>query len=116
MKSISRSAIKRQVFLLRVEQLAHRQRHARLLPDQPEMVFLFRGQGVFKEEQVILFQLLAKLTRLARRDPLVDVVEQLDLVAERQPQVLEQLRKHAQIGDWLPDRFGLSRAVRARSR
>ena len=72
----------RQVFLLRVEQLAHRDRHARLLPDEVEVVLLLGRQRVLDEERVVLLQLLAQADRLAGRDPLVDVVQQLDVVAE----------------------------------
>ena len=73
----------RHVFLLSVEQLAHRERNARLLADQPEVILLLGRQRVFQEEQMVLLQLLAQADRLAGRDPLVHVVEQLDLVAQR---------------------------------
>ena len=89
MKSISRPAISGQVLLLGVEQLAHGDRRARLLADRRKCPCP-RAKRVFQEEQVVLLQLLAQADRLARRHPLVDVVEQLDLVAELRPQVVEQ--------------------------
>ena len=71
------------VFLLCVEQLAHRQRNARLAANQPEVVFLLGGQGILQEKQVILLQLLAEVDGLAGRDTFVNVVKQLHLLAER---------------------------------
>ena len=68
---------------------------ARLLPDQLEVVLLLGRQRVLEEERAVLLQLLAQLHGLAGRDPLVDVVQQLDLVAELRAQVLEQLRHGA---------------------
>ena len=72
----------RHVFVLRVEQLAHRDRDARLLAQQPEVVVLLGRERVFEEEQAVRLERLAEVDRLVRRDPLVHVVQQLDLVAE----------------------------------
>ena len=57
----------RDVLVLRVEQLSHRQRDGRLLPQQTEVVVLFGREWILEEEQPILFELLAE------RDGLVSV-------------------------------------------
>ena len=51
----------RHVLLLGVEQLAHRQRDARLLADQPEVVLVLGRERILEEEQVVLLQLLAQV-------------------------------------------------------
>ena len=57
----------------------------------PEIADVLGGEGVLDEERVILLQLLAEVDRIDRRDALVDVVEQLDLVAAGAADVLEHL-------------------------
>ena len=49
-----------------------------------ELADVLRRERVFEEEELELLQLLRQPDRLDRRDPLVDVVQQLDLVAERE--------------------------------
>ena len=104
MKSISRSEIERQVLVRSVEQLAHRNRRARLLPQQAEVAVVFGRERVFEEEQAVRLQRLAERDRLDQRHALVDVVQQLDLVAELRAQMLEQLRQHPDVRRRLPDR------------
>src|SRR5204862_5097560 len=72
----------RQVLVLRVEQLAHRDRNARLLPQQPEMVVVFGRERILEEEQPIRLERLAQVDGLVQRHALVDVVQQLDVVSE----------------------------------
>ena len=57
----------------------------------PEVAVLLGRERVLEEEQAVLLELLAQLDRLVGRDALVDVVQQLDLVAELAAHVLEQL-------------------------
>ena len=76
-------ADQRHVLVLVDEQLAHRDRDVlvcwrRML----EVADVLRGERVFEEEQLVLLQVLRELDRQDRRDALVDVVQQLDLVAE----------------------------------
>ncbi len=56
---------------------------ARLLAEEREVAVVLRRERVFEEEEPVLLQLLRQPDRQDRRHPLVDVVQQLDLVAER---------------------------------
>src|SRR5439155_5515196 len=62
----------------------------------------------------ILLQVLAELHGLRERDPLVDVVQQLDLVAHLAADVLEQLRDQPYVRRRLPDARRVGGAVLAR--
>src|SRR6516165_9171783 len=70
------------VLLLGIKKLAHRDRNARLLTDQAELVFFLRREWILQEEQVVFLKLFAKIDRLTGCDPLVDVVKQLNLAAQ----------------------------------
>ena len=103
--------------MLRIEQLAHGDRRGALLPQEAEVVVLLGRERVFEEEGAILFQVLAELDRLAGRDPFVNVVEQLDVIAEVGPQVLEQLGDLAHVAGRLPrSASGIERADRRLTR
>ena len=65
----------RHVFVLRVEQFAHRQRRRGLLAQQPEMIVLFRRERVFEEEEAMPFDVFTELNRLRQRHTLVHVVQ-----------------------------------------
>ena len=83
MKSIRRSRDQRHPLGLVDEQLAHRDRDRRLLAQQREPADVLGREAVLEEEEPELLELLGQPDRLDRRDALVDVVQQLDLVAER---------------------------------
>ena len=90
-----------QALPFRMEQFAHRQRRGRVLPDQAETLFVFGAQGVFQKEQMVRFQFAGQPRGLNGRQPLMDIMEQFDLVAEFVAQMREQ--------------FGDRRADRARA-
>ena len=100
----------RHVLVLRVEQLAHRERDAGLLAQQAEVIVVLRRERVLEEEQAIRLERLAQVDRLIQRDALVHVVQQLDLVAELRPHVLEELGQHPHVRRRLPDRARVGRA------
>ena len=54
----------------------------RLLPDLPEVGDVLRRDRILQEEELERLDVLGELDGLARRDPLVDVVQQFDLVAQ----------------------------------
>ncbi len=87
----------RQCLPARVEQLAHCQRRGRVLADQAEALFVLRAQRVFQEEQVIRLKFLRQPRRLNRVQPLVDIVQELDLFAQRHAQVFQQPGDNSQI-------------------
>ena len=74
----------------RREHLAHRQRRRRVLPDQAEALLQLGRDRVLHPEQVIRLQLLAQPRRLDRRQPVVDVVQQVEVGPELAPRALEQ--------------------------
>jgi hypothetical protein len=80
-----------------VEQLAHRNRRRALLPDDAEPLDVFRRKRVFQKEQPEPLALLAKPHSLDRRNPLVHVMQQLDLFAQLLPRRLQQLQRAPQI-------------------
>ena len=94
------------VFVLGVEELTHGDGHARLLAQQAEVLVLLGRERVLDEVRVIALQLLADLDRFRQGHALVDVVEQLHLFAQLQPDVLEELGEEAHVGSRLPHRGG----------
>ncbi len=66
-----------------------------MLADQAEAFFVLRPQRIFEKEEVIGLKLSRQARGLDRRQPLVDVMEQLDLIAQRHAQVLEKARNGA---------------------
>src|SRR5262249_6442245 len=71
------------------------------------MVLLLRRPRVFQEKQMIFLQLFAQGYGLAGRDSLVNIVQQLDLVAQRRSEMLKQLGNGAQVGAGFPDELGI---------
>jgi len=92
----------RQVFVLRVEQLAHGDRRTRLLAQQAEMVVVFGRERVLQKEQPKLLDVFAQSQRLRRRDLLVHVMHDLDFVAERRTHCLQHLEEISQIRFAIP--------------
>jgi hypothetical protein len=62
---------------------------------------ILRREGVFEEEEAKLLEVLGEAHRVDRRQPLVHVMEQLDLVPELFSQVLEELRDAPAIFRWV---------------
>jgi hypothetical protein len=85
-----------------VEQLAHRNRRRRLLPQRGEVADVLRAQRVLEEEQVVRLQLAGQPDGQHRRHALVHVVQQLHRVAHLLAQVLEQPGHRADVGARLP--------------
>src|SRR6266545_823739 len=94
----------RHVFMLRVEQFAHRQRRRGLLAQQPEMIVLFRRERVFEEEEAMPFDVFTELYRLCQSHALMHVVQQFNLLAEFRPQMIEQFGEHPDVRGRFPDR------------
>src|SRR5919202_2093611 len=95
-------ADQRHVFGLIDEQLAHGDRHRRLLAQDAEVLDVFRRERVLQEEQPVRLEVARQLDRLDRRHKLVHVVQQLDLLAEPTAQVLEQARHDEAVRTGLP--------------
>ena len=73
-----------------VEKLAYGDRSRGAFPDPPEPSKLLQRYGVLKEEQVIRIQLRGKLDSLCRRYPLMDIMDQLYLIAKPCPDAFEE--------------------------
>ncbi len=100
----------RQVLVDGVEQLAHRDRHARLLAQLPEPAVVLGRERVLEEEEVVGLERLAEVDRFVELHALVDIVQQLHLVAQVGAQVREQLRQHPHVTGGFPDRTRVRRA------
>ena len=92
-----------------VEELPHGDRRRALLADEAEPPEVLGGDGVLEEEEPEPLHVLAEAHGLGGGDPLVDVVEQLDLVAQLRPRPLEQLQGPAHVGGGLEDRLVVER-------
>ena len=68
--------------------------------------------GILEEEEPEALGVLAQLQRLRRRDALVDVVQQLDLVAELLPGRLQQRERAPRVGRGLEHRGRVERLHR----
>ena len=89
----------------RIEDLAHRQRRGGVLADQPEGRLVLGGRRVLQPEQAIGLQVLAEPPGLDRREAVVDVVQQMDVPAQRVARLLEQLGHEAHVLRRAPLRF-----------
>ena len=96
---------KRLPFVRAVEQLAHGDGRGAILADLPEVGVIFGRKRIFHEEEPELLHVLAELDRLVRRDPLVHVVQQLDLFAQLLPADLHELQRAAAIYRRIEDRL-----------
>jgi hypothetical protein len=76
------------------------------------MIVLLGRHRILEEEQPVWLERLAECDRLRQRDALVHVVQQLHLLSERGPQMLEELRQHAHVRGRLPDGARVGRADR----
>src|SRR4030095_11061100 len=75
-----------------VEELSHGDGRRRLRPELLEVADVLGREGVLEEEQLERLDVLGEADRVDRRQPFMDIVEQLDLVAEVLAEVLEELR------------------------
>src|SRR5579863_5009860 len=64
------------------EQLAHGQLGRALLANQPEVIDILGGQHVLQEEQAELLYVFSEAHGLYRMKPLMNIMQQLDLVAK----------------------------------
>ena len=78
-------------FVRVVEQLAHGDGRGAQLADVAEPFDIFRGERIFEEEQLERFNIFGKLDGIDRRKALVDIVEQLHLIANAAADVLDHL-------------------------
>ena len=70
----------------RVEHLAHRNRRRRVLPDQPETLLQLRRSRILQPKQMIRLQTLPHPRRLDRRQPVMHVMQQRNILAKFLPQ------------------------------
>ncbi len=87
-----------------VEELAHGERGRALLADQAEPPDVLGRDRVLEEEEAEALRVLAEAEGLGGGEPLVDVVEELDLVAELLAGRFEELERAPCVGRRLEDR------------
>src|SRR5205807_1614636 len=95
----------RQALVFGMEELSHRDRCRGVLPDQPEALLVLGPERVFQEEKMERLQLLRKTGRLDRREPLMDVMEELDLITHLISKVGEHPRDDPKVAGRLPVRL-----------
>src|SRR5918996_3888 len=66
----------------RIEDLTNGERRGGVLPNQSEARLLFRRCRILEPEQMIWLEALAEPSGFNRRQPVVDVVQQVDVVSE----------------------------------
>ena len=66
----------------RVEDFAHRDGRDRVLANQPERLLVFGGGRILHPEQTIRFERPAEAAGLDRGQPVMDIVQQMMLVAQ----------------------------------
>ena len=74
-----------------VEYLAHSKRRGSVLADEAKAILQLRRNRVFQPEKMIRFQLLAQARRLDGREPVVNIVQQVQLIAQGIAQRLKEL-------------------------
>src|SRR5215212_7256702 len=95
------------------EQLPHGHRSCGPPAQEMKILGVLGGERVFEEEQMIRFDLPGEAYRLDRRNALVDVVQQLDLVAKSLAQVFEETRDQATVRSRLPGVGSQSQRLRS---
>ena len=93
-------------FVRAVEQFAHGDGGGALTADLAEVVDVFGRKRVLHEEHFEALGVFQELHGLVRRDALVDVVQQLDLVAQLLAALFEQLQRTADVIGRLEDGGG----------
>ena len=61
------------------------------------MVVFLRRERILEEEQAVRLQRLAQVDGFVERDALVDVMQELDVVAKLGPQMFEEFGQHANV-------------------
>src|SRR5215211_1998510 len=84
------------------EQLPYGHRSCGPPAQEMKILGVLGGERVVEEEQVVRFELPGEAYRMDRRNALVDVVQQLDLVAKSLAQVFEETRDQATVRGRLP--------------
>src|ERR1700738_2346039 len=80
-----------------VEYFPHGKRRGGVLTNEAERSLVVRRNGIFQPEQAVGLQSFTQLCRLDRRQPMMRVMEQVDVPTERRAGRLEQLRCRGQI-------------------
>jgi len=73
----------------RVKNFANRQWRSRVLANNAKSFLQFRGDRVFQPKEMLWLQTLAQSSRLDWPQPVMNVVEQLDVIAILRAQSLE---------------------------
>ena len=81
----------------RVEHLADRERRRGVLPDQAERLLCFGGHRILEPEEVLRLEALAETRRLDWRQPVMRVVQQVDVRAELPAQPIEERRHEREV-------------------
>jgi hypothetical protein len=84
------------------EQLPHRDRRAGLRSKEAQVLLVLRRNRVLQEEQPVGLEVLGELDGHDRGHPLVNVVEQLDVLAEARPELFEHPGHLATVRPGLP--------------
>src|SRR5919198_2084460 len=74
-----------------VEDLADRERRHRMLSDEAESVLILGRGRILHPEQAVRFQRLPEASRFDRREPVMDVVQDMVLEAESLAQAFKEL-------------------------
>src|SRR5207237_4439220 len=85
-------------FLRIVKDFAHGNGSGDLLAEHLEPHVLFRWQGVFQKEESVRFKLLGHTYRLDRCQMLMDIMQQLHLVAQMRTEILKEAGNAASVG------------------
>src|SRR5579872_4703794 len=80
-----------------IEDLADRQRRGRMLADEPVRLLQLAGNRVFHPEKMIRFEALSQPRRLDRRQPVMNVVEQVKILSILHAKSFKQFWKVVQI-------------------
>src|ERR1044071_5052397 len=81
-----------------VKKLTHGNGSGALLPKELEIAVLLGSERVFDKERMIALEFLAKVDRINRFDPLVHVMQQIEIITKFVPDVLECFGHHFEIG------------------
>src|SRR5262245_46061936 len=92
------------ILMLRIEQLPHRYWSAALLANQTKMIVLLGRQRILDEVGSVPFKLLTEGYCLARTDPLMHIMQKLDIIAQFDSQVLEERWDQPDIRSRIPGR------------
>src|SRR4051794_1653229 len=84
------------------EELTHRDGDRSRFAHTREPADVFGREGILKEEETELLELLGKIDRQDRLNPLVDVMQQLELVTKLATKMLEEFGHDTDVGRLVP--------------